>query len=34
MLAIVKKVVEIYVSIDIRIESIFILLKWPIMSSA
>ena len=34
MLAIVKKVVEIYVSIDIRIENIFILLKWPIMSSA
>ena len=34
MLAIVKKVVEIYLSIDIRIENIFILLKWPIMSSA
>ena len=34
MLAIIKKVVEIYVSIDIRIENIFILLKWPIMSSA
>ena len=34
MLAIVKKVVEIYVLIDIRIENIFILLKWPIMSSA